>query len=246
MVTFWKTQALESWYWTSRAKPAFFVSRNVTDHFPHPNLLFSLCVFSVLQWWGDEKQMQSAACSSSICEPRTPAPAASASIKPAKIDCCFSEMCWREAGRENPLLFSQGKAKSPGHCCIYVKTSKYSLSLRTFGLEPRWEHLAGSRGAFFVAREKLFCSESLHVPVTRRSFCGAVASRFLCRESSLPAVLWPGMDTESWLTAGFGFRNLKFRLLWAVDSWWLTISLLRNHVDSEYPFNQLPRKSGSL
>lgn len=104
--------------------------------------------------------MQNAVCSSSICEPRTPAPAAFASIKPAKIDCCFLEMYWGKLAKRTHS-FSQGKAKSPWHCCIYVKSSKYSLSLRAFGLEPHWEHLAGSRGTCFVAREKLFCFVSL-------------------------------------------------------------------------------------
>lgn len=156
-------------------------------------------------------------------------------------------MCWGKAGRENPLLFSQGKAKSPGHCCIYVKTSKYSLSLRTFGLEPRWEHLAGSRGACFAAREKLFSSVSLQVPVARKCFCGAVALRFFWRESSLPPVLWPGIDTESWLTAGLGLRNLKSRLFQVISSYnffcwgtmWTMNTLLINCLENLSLYNDL-------
>lgn len=89
--------------------------------------------------------MQNAACS---CEPRTAAPAASASIKPAKIDCCFSEMCWGKLAERTHSFSARGKQKAPGHCCIYVKTSNYSLSLRTFGLEAPWEYLAWSREAF--------------------------------------------------------------------------------------------------
>lgn len=164
--------------------------------------------------------MQNAACS---CEPRTAAPAASASIKPAKIDCCFSEMCWGKLAERTHSFSARGKQKAPGHCCIYVKTSNYSLSLRTFGLEAPWEHLAWSREAFFAPREKLLRSASLQVPVARKYFCGVVASRFFWRGSSLSPVLWPGMDTESWLLAGFGLRTLKFRLFRTVNFWWLTV-----------------------
>lgn len=152
--------------------------------------------------------MQNAACSSSVCEPRTAAPAASASIKPAKLDCCFSEMCWGKLAERTHSFSARGKQKAPGHCCIYVKTSNYSLSLRTFGLEPHWEHLAWSRGAFLAPREKLFPSVSLQVPVAGKYFCGAVASRFFL-EGERSAIC-----TLTW----HGHRVLTHCRVWLMDS----------------------------
>lgn len=124
--------------------------------------------------------MQNAACSSSICEPRTPAPAASASIKPAKMDCCFSEMCWGELPERAHSFSARGKQKALGTAGFMLKPANIPSHWGFFGLEPRWEHLAG---AFLGG--KLSCSVSLQVPVARKYCWDAVAPRFFWRGSSL-------------------------------------------------------------
>lgn len=89
--------------------------------------------------------MQNPACSSSICEPRASVPNASASLKPVKTYCCFSQMCWGKQ-TEGTHSFS-GSVK-------HIALSTVVFMLKPANMPSHWEHLGWSRGDFFLYLEK--------------------------------------------------------------------------------------------
>lgn len=125
-------------------------------------------------------------------------------------------MCWGKLAERAHSFSARGKQKALGTAGFMLKPanipSHWGLLARSLA-ENTW---LGAEGLCLEKNCSVLCLSKSLWPGSRAGVLGH-------QGFSGGGAVWPGIDTESWLTAGFGFRNLKFTLFQAVNSWWLKI-----------------------